>query len=728
MTIEQALELHRAGWLAEADALYRQVLSEVPGHAGALHLLGVLAGQSGRIPEAIDLIGRAIAVDPAVAEFHNSLGEAHRRVGQTAAAMAAFRRAIELEPGLALAHGNLASVLHAAGRIDEAIALYDRAIELEPHDFKVQSNLGVALQETNRIDLAILAYRRALALKPDYVVAQRNLGVALHRAGRTEEAVAACHLAIALGGDDAVAYSNLGMALQEAGQRDQAIAALERAIALDPSYVESYNHLGNVLRKAGRLDEASAAYRRAIALVPDYAYAYNNLGGVYKEQGRLDLGLACLRRAVELKPDFAQAASNRLFDLHFHPDHDAQAILAEHRAWALRFAAPLAAAICPHPRDDAPDRRLRVGFVSPDFRGHPVGQLLLQLFTHHDRGHSEFVAYSDVRQPDGLTDKLKAQADEWHGTIALSDQDLAARIRADRIDILVDLSLHTANNRMLVFARKPAPVQVTMLGLPSTTGLATMDYRLTDPYLDPPGETDDAYVERSIRLPHCFWCYQPAVDIPPSAELPAARNGAITFGCLNQFSKVSRPALQLWMRILQSVGGSRLLLHAPAGRHRDDVKALFQKGGVAGDRVEFVAKVGLADYSKLYQTLDLALDPFPFCGGTTTMDALWMGVPVITLAGRTAVGRGGVSILANLGMTDLIAASPEEYVATAVTSGTDLERLSRLRAGLRQRMQASPLMDGKQYAADVEEAFRGMWKAWCNPDTLSPLRRGGRGG
>jgi predicted O-linked N-acetylglucosamine transferase (SPINDLY family) len=683
MTIAQALHLaqdcHLAGRTAEAEALYRWVLSQVPGHAEALHRLGVLAIQNHRVPEAVDLIGQAIAVDPGVAEYHNSL----------------------------------AGALQALGRLDEAVAAYDRAIARDPRDFRFPSNRGVALQQANRTELAIAAYRRALDLNPDYVVALRNLGVALHRAGRGDEAIAACRRAIALKGDDAVAYSNLGMALQETGAYDQAIAALERAIALDPASVESYNHLGNVLRKQGRLDEAAAAYRRALALVPDYPYACNNLGGVFKEQGRLDQGLAYLRRAVALKPDFAEAASNCLFDLHFHPDHDAPAILTEHRDWARRYAEPLAARILPHANDPAPERRLRVGFVSPDFRGHPVGQLLLPLFAHHDREQAAFVAYSDVREPDRLTEQLKAHADEWHGTIALGDEDLAGRIRADRIDILVDLSLHTANNRLLVFARKPAPVQVTMLGLPSTTGLATMDYRLTDRYLDPPGESDDAYVEHSIRLPHCFWCYQPAGETEPARDLPAARSGSITFGCLNQFAKVSRPALELWLRILRSLDGSRLLLHAPLGSHRDEVRALFQSGGVAGDRVQFAARAGLADYLKLYHTLDLCLDPFPFSGGTTTMDALWMGVPVITLAGRTAVGRGGVSILANMGLPELIARTPERYVDIALDWACDRARLAAARCSLRQRMLASPLMDGKQYAADVEKALRGMWKTWC---------------
>ena len=594
--------------------------------------------------------------------------------------MAAFRRAIELEPELALAHGNLASTLHAAGRIGEAIAAYDRAIALDPQDFKVQSNRGVALQETDRTDMAIAAYRRALELNPDYVVAQRNLGVALHRAGRAQEAIAACRRAIALGGDDAVAYSNLGMALQETGQRDQAIAALERAIALDPGYVESYNHLGNVLRKEGRLDEAIAAYRRAIALVPDYAYAHNNLGGVYKEQGRLDLALACLRQAVALKPDFAEAASNLLFDLHFHPDHDAQAILAEHRAWARQYAEPLAAQIRPHANDRAPDRRLRVGFVSPDFRGHPVGQLLLPLFTHHDRGHAEFVAYSDVREPDATHRQAQGPGRRLarHHRPERSAT-WPSRIRADRIDILVDLSLHTANNRMLVFARKPAPVQVTMLGLPSTTGLATMDYRLTDPYLDPPGASDDA-LHRAIdpAAPLLLVLSAGRRDRRRSATLPAAKNG-----CHLRLPESVRQGQPAGAATLGEDPAVRARLATAAARAagqspRRRSAALSSRAASPAIASSSSPRSRLADYLTLYHDLICALDPFPYSGGTTTMDALWMGVPVITLAGRTAVGRGGVSILSNLGLPELIARTPEQYVAIAVALAGDPARLAAL--------------------------------------------------
>ena len=267
---------------------------------------------------------------------------------------------------------------------------------------------------------------------------------------------------------------------------------------------------------------------------------------------------------------------------------------------------------------------------------------------------------------------------------------------------------------MLVFARKPAPVQVTMLGLPATTGLDTIDYRLTDPYLDPPGASDADYSEQSIRLPHCFWIFQPPEDSPAVTALPAERNGFITFGCLNQFAKVTPPAWKLWVEILQTLPCARLIIQAQPGSHRDAVRALFRQGGIAETRLDFAARGPRRTYLERFQELDLGLDPFPYNGHTSTLDALWMGVPVVTLSGRTAVGRGGVSILANLGLPELVARTPEEYVAIAVAWARDRVRLAALRGGLRQRMEASPLMNGRQFAADVEAAFGWMWKAWCH--------------
>jgi predicted O-linked N-acetylglucosamine transferase (SPINDLY family) len=786
VTIDQALEIavehHQAGRLAEAEAIYRQVLAHDPGQAHALHLLGVLACQTGHHQAAIELIRHAIAVAPAVAEFHSNLGESYRLSGQSDAAVAslhralaldagsaaaynhlgmalrdchqpdeaavAYERAIALRPDLAEAHNNLGILLREQGRPDAAIAAFERAIAVRSEYAGAHSNLGNALWDSGRRGAALAAFERAIALQPDLAEAQNNLGTALRHEGRLDEAIAAYERAIALRPDlaeypsslanalwqanrldaaiaaagralaldpgHADAHNNLGNALKDSGRRDEAILAYSRAIALRPDHAEAQTNLGNALWEKGQLDEARAAARRALELKPDSAQACNALGNVCKEQGRLDEALGWFRKAIEVDPDCAVAASNLLFTLHYHSDLDAQAILAEHRAWAWHFAEPLAAQIRPHDNDRTPDRRITVGFLSPDFRSHPVGHSLLPFFSARNRRQFEIVGYCDVRRPDAVTRRLEALSDRWHATAGLSDRQLAELIRTDRIDILVDLALHTAGNRMLVFARKPAPLQLTMLGLPATTGLATMDYRLTDPFLDPPGLTDDDYTEQSIRLPHCFWPYQPPDESPPVGELPARENGFVTFGCLNQFSKLTRPALRLWRDILQALPGSRLLIQAQPGSHLDPVRSLFERGVIAGDRVEFVAKLPRHQYFQRFHRIDLALDPFPYNGHTSTLDSLWMGVPVITLVGRTGVGRGGVSLLSNAGLPGFIAGTPDRYVDLAVRWASDLPALAALRAGLRERMMASPMLDGRQFAAAVEAVFRRVWEHWCS--------------
>lgn len=349
-------------------------------------------------------------------------------------------------------------------------------------------------------------------------------------------------------------------------------------------------------------------------------------------------------------------------------------------------------------------------------RQHPVGFFLLPLFEAHDRRLFDLTCYADVRVPDELTRRLESQVTTWRNTAGVPDADLAAQIRADRIDILVDLAMHSANNRLRVFARKPAPVQVTYLAYCSTTGLDAIDWRITDRFLDPPGEDDAAYSERSMRLGQsCYWCYQPPIetDGPEVGPLPALGSGRTTFGCLNDFSKIGRSLLETWCRLLATVPRSELVLHAPPGSAREGARAGFSQMGVDPGRLQFVDRAPLAQYLAAHGRIDVALDPFPYGGGRTTCDALWMGVPVVSLSGRTGVGRGGTSILNNLGLSELVAKTPDEYIAIAANLGTDLPRLAHLRGGLRERMERSPLMNRDGFAREMEAAYRQMWREYC---------------
>ncbi len=565
------------------------------------------------------------------------------------------------------------------GKLDEAVACYRRVLQLKPDFAEAHNNLGNALNGQRKLDAAVACYRRALELKPGY----------------------------------AEAHYNLGAAFKDQGRLDAAIACYRRTLELKPDYAKAQNNLGNVLRDQGKLDEAVACYRRALELKPDYAAAHANLGSAWKDQGKLDEAIACYRRALELKPDFAKAHSSLVYTQLFCPGCDARTLYEEHRRWNRRHAEPLGKFVLPHPNDRAADRTLRIGYLSPDFCSHPVGRFLLPLLESHDHESFEIFCYASVRTPDAMTDRFRAHADVWRDVLDLSDEQVAQTIRQDGVDILVDLTMHMGNNRVLVFARKPAPVQVTYLVYCGTTGLGTMDYRLTDPYLDPPGQDERFYCEQSVRLPETYWCYRPPIETPPVNALPALEGGRVTFGCLNNFCKVTSPTLAAWSRLLQAVSGSRLLLHAHAGSHRDRVREVLAEQGVSAGRLTFVDLLPMAEYFGVYQRIDVALDTFPYGGGTTTCDALWMGAPAVSLAGQTAVGRGGLSILSNVGLPELVARDSEQYVRIAVDLANDLPRLSGLRATLRDRMRASPLMDAPRFARNVEAAYRKMWQCWC---------------
>ncbi|MGD0768986.1 MAG: tetratricopeptide repeat protein [Tepidisphaeraceae bacterium] len=683
MTLQQHLDSglshHQAGRLAEAERIYRQILAEQPEHAVAMHLLGVIAHQAGRNDLAVDLI----------------------------------RRALALMPNCADAYSNLGNALKDKRQLDEAIASYRQAIRLKPEHGDAHYNLGNALREIGQLDEAIAAYRQAIRIKPGYAEAHGNLGIALVEVGQLDEAIASHRQAIRLKPELAEAHYNMGIALQGKGQLDEAIAAYRQAIRLKADFAEAYSNLGIALVGLGQLDEATKAHLEAIRFKPNLAEAHNNLGNALKDMGQLDEAIASYRQALRLKPGYASAYSNLIFALHYHPGYDVRMIHEVLGRWNRQHAEPLKKFIRPHANNRDPDRRLRIGYVSPGFGDHPVGWFLLPLLANHDHQRVEVFAYAQVPAPDKMTQRLRTHTDAWRSLVGLSDAQAADLIRQDRIDVLVDLALHAANNCLLVFAHKPAPVQATYLAYAGSSGLATMDYRLSDPYMDPVGGDDSVYSEQTIRLPQTYWCYQPVVDLPLQAP-PTLEKGFITFGCLNNFCKVNEPLLSLWARLLGAVPHSRLLLHAYEGSHRQRVLERLQREGIDPQRVNFVGRAPLAAYFERYQSIDIALDTLPYGGGTTTCDALWMGVPVVSLAGKMALGRAGLSILSNVGVPELVANTPEEYVCLAVRLANDLPRLMGLHSTLRQRMRASPLMDGPRFARNVEAAYRQMWRNWCS--------------
>jgi predicted O-linked N-acetylglucosamine transferase (SPINDLY family) len=748
--LETATKHHRAGDLAAARRLYAAVLAADSAHAPALFRSGLLELQEGRNETALELLAQAAAgaLDDARYQFglgqalhaHGrwreaaaayrrvlrsdaascaaqiALGVALQRAGLPAEAAAAYRDALALEADNPVALGNLGTVLRETGDVDGAIRLLEAAARIEPGSAVHAINLGIALCQRRDFASAEAVLRTALAREPTNADAAFNLGNALRGLGRTREALEEFRHAAEIRPDHAEALNNLGNACKELGDFSAALAAFEAALRARPRYVIAINNLGCLLRTLGRIDHAEDTLRRGLAIDPRHAALHDNLGNVLKDAGELDEAIACFRRSLEIDPNNAATHSNLVYALSFQAQ-EAQPVLDECVRWNARFAAPLARCAVDRSRDLSPHRRLRIGYVSGDFREHCQTLFTLPVLAHHDRRAVEVFCYSSVERPDEFTQRVASHADGWRDARALDDAALCRLICEDRIDILVDLNMHMANGRPLVFARKPAPVQIAWLAYPGTTGIEAVDYRLSDPRLDPDG-FDGHYTERTLRLADSFWCYDPLSYDPSSGDvpvspLPALERGHVTLGCLNNPCKLSDRTLRLWSGAMRALTRARLVLLAPPGRHRARLAERLEGHGIAAERVEFLEFRPRAEYLRAYHGIDLGLDTLPYNGHTTSLDALWMGVPIVTRVGCTSVGRGGLSQLHQLELSDLAADSDAAFVARVVALAGDLPRLGALRESLRARIEGSALMNAARFARQLENAYRRAWTAYC---------------
>jgi protein O-GlcNAc transferase len=678
--IQQARQLLQAGNSAEAEAIGRQILAEQPDYPDGFRLLSVIAHQRGQHTVAVQHLRRAVELAPSRADYQFDLGHLLMEAGQLETAIACLRQATARQPDWAAAHNKLGNLLFMTGRYKEAIAAYERTIELQANHAEALNNLGVALCMERRHGEAIEACRKALALRPDWAEAQYHLGVAL-------------------GG---------------AGQLEAAIEPFRRALALRPDYREALFDLASAHKALGQMDQAIAVFSQGVAARPNWPQAHNAMGITYMWVGELDKAIACFNRALALAPQDHIADSNRVFLLQFHPDYDSQAILRENKLWDQRHGEPLRSKIVPHANDRSVGRPLRIGYVSPNFCAHSQAPFIYPLLRDHDHSQFHVYCYSGVLAPDTITAKMQTCAEEWREITALADAAVVEMVRADKIDILVDLTLHMALGRPLVFARKPAPIQVAWLAYPGTTGMAAMDYRFTDALLDPPGASDADYVERCARLPGTFACFDSdaLADSLPLTPLPALANGFVTFGALHNFFKLNPPLIALWGRVLVAVPGSRLRLLAPEGSVRERIVQVITGAGVEAGRVEFLSRLPRKEYLAEFSRIDICLDTLPYNGHTTTLDSLWSGVPVVTRVGRTAAGRAGWSVLNNLRLPELAAHDDAEFVRISAGLAGDLPRLAERRRTMRQRMSASPVMDAPLFARNVEAAYQQIWKAF----------------
>lgn len=706
--------LRSLGRVDEAIGCYRTALAKKPGFAVAHYNLGSALQTQNKPDEAVGCYRAALAIKPDFAEAHNNLGNALQCQGKLDDAVACYRKALVLTPAFAEVHNNLGNALQALGKLDDAAACYRRALALRPDYTIAYHNLGNALQARGKLDDAVTCYRRAVATKPDFAEAHNNLGNALRAQGRLNEAAACYQQALAITPDFAVAHNNLGNTLNGQGKLDDAVACFRRALAINPNYVEAHHNLGHVLQAQDKLNEAVASTERALALKPNFAEAHSNLGNLLHAQGRLDEAIACYRRALAVNPDFTVAHSNLIFALNFDPRMGMEDQQRQRALWYDRHGRRYTALTPKHENVPDPDRRLRVGYVSPYFRHQAATYAFGSVVLSHDPDAFEVVCYSDTIIEDDVTVRFQSSGVRWRRTVGVSDEQLAEIIRADGIDLLVDLVGHMAGHRLLVFARKPAPVQVTGWGEPTGTGLHTMDYLLADSVLVPSSQRH-LLREQVIDLP-CFLNFWTPDPLPEPGPLPALANGYVTYGTFNRMAKISDAVLRCWSTIIRSVPRAKIvlkdkLLNDPGQRRR--VRTVLADAGVEAKQVILRGSSDRPAHFAAYNGVDIALDPFPHGGGMTTLDALWMGVPVVTSLGATISSRLAASILTALRLEDFVASNREVYPALAIAKASDLMALATLRQSLRTRVAHSPVGDPIIYTRAVEAAYRTIWRRWC---------------
>jgi predicted O-linked N-acetylglucosamine transferase (SPINDLY family) len=717
--------LKELGKLDDAVASFQRALKINPGLVEAHNNLGnVLQDRfntgnlqlnTGKLHDAVANFRLALEIEPNLAEAHFNLGSALNELGQLEGAAASYRRALEIKPDFAEAHNNLGLALKDIGQLDEAIACYRRASEIKPDLAEAHNNLGSTLKDIGQLDNAVACYRRALEFKPDFVEAQNNLGIALQSLGHLDSAIACYRSALEIKPNYAEAHSNLGIALQELGQLEAAAANFRLALKFKPDFVEALSNLGIVLHDLGQLDEAVKSYRRALEIKPDYAKAHSNLGSALKDLMQMDEAMASYRRALEIKPDYAEAFSNLLFCLNHSETSDPQTLFAEHLRFAERFEAPFRDNWPQHGNSRDPERCLQIGFVSGDLCSHAVANFFELVITHlAGRPQLSLHAYYNNFVEDSVTQRLRGYLPHWHNVVSLSDEALAQQIRKDGIDILFDLSGHTAKHRLLAFARKPAPLQVSWIGYPGTTGLSAMDYYQSDRFLFPDNRFDNQFTEKIVRLPASS-AFLPSKDAPPVNPLPALINGHLTFGSFNRPSKISRTIVALWAQLLRALPDSRMLLGAmpQEGKYLKLIE-WFEQEGIARSRLDFHGRCNMEHYLGLHHQVDICLDTFPYNGGTTTFHALWMGVPTLTLAGHTMAGWAGASIMGHVGLeTEFAAVDAADFVRKGSIWADNLAALSDIRSGLRVRFAKSARGQPAVVAASMERALRVMWQRWC---------------
>jgi predicted O-linked N-acetylglucosamine transferase (SPINDLY family) len=708
-----AVQHYQAGRPELAAEICRRIVEAEPNHAETLHMLGVIAHQSGRHAEGVDYLRRAVALNPQAIDWRVNLGRAYAAAGDVEQGVECCRQALMLRPDDAELCCNLGMLLKQQGKLDEAVAAYRRALAIRPDYVKALNALGNALLAQGKVDEAVACYQAALQRDPHYAGTHYNLGLLWHAQGMLDAAGRSYQRAVELRPDFVQAWHERGQVLQDQGQLALAAECYRQVLKLNPAYAPSYNNLGIVLLRAGRIAEAIHSFQHALRLEPQYSTAHNNLGNALKDLGQLSEAIACYRRAIRSQPDFIHAHSNLLLAVQCTADVTPGDLLEAWAEFDRCHAAPLRSTWRPHANPRDPDKTLRLGFVSSDFERHPVGYYYLRPLEGLHAENCHVICYATRAGDDDFTARFRAAAHTWRDAAHVSDEALAEQIRADGVDILFDLAGHAEGGRLRVFARKPAPIQIAWAG---PTGLSAIDYVLADGHLIPPG-AEANYRETPLRMPDAYGCYEPPTEAPPVGPLPALERGCVTFGSLNNLAKITRQVLEAWGQILRRLPTSRLVIRYGDAARTAEIQQRLQAGfaaqGVDPTRVELVGLAPYAERLNIYRDIDLVLDAFPFSGCTTTAEALWMGVPVVTVPGEVYMSRQSLSMLRTVGVEETIAHDVADYVERAVALAQDLAWLRTLRAELRPRMAASPLCDQPRFVGRFLPLMQDVWRTRC---------------
>ncbi|MBD3419865.1 MAG: tetratricopeptide repeat protein [Chitinivibrionales bacterium] len=744
--LAQALQVHKNGDLLAAKKLYTSYLESYPQDAQAHHFAGILFNQfnefekaaghftqslmlhpdnvpclidSARLhistnkhDQAYSSLQKALKLAPEHEQVHFTLGNLYRSRNQYEIAAGHYARCTELNPNFVGAYCNLGACYQEFAQSDKAIEAFESALRLKPNFGEVYNNIGLIQLARGQAAPALKSFQKALACIPHSAESHLNAANAFRMLDQHDKAIEHYHKAIAIKPDYAEAFNNLGRAYAEIHTFEKAKESFVNAVRIRSEYAEAHYNLGNLMRENTHMDEAVICFRNALKFKEGFIAALTNLGETFQVMGNLKEAQRCFRQALKYDATNTLACSNLLSCLNYTPGVSPEQLYQEHLCRG-RFFPNMGLGKTRRASD--PDKKLRLGYVSPDFCRHPVSSFLKPLLSNHTKDEFEIFCYSAVGKEDADTAAYREYADHWRCIRNESDTKLVELIRRDEIDILIDLAGHTAGNRLAVFARKPAPVQLSFLGYPNTTGLTSVDFRITDEIADPDNEPK-YHSEELIRLPGCFCCYAPATDAPGVNELPGKASGALTFGSLHNLARLNADVLQLWAQVLTVVAHSRLLIFRDTMNESIEarIREIFTNEGIDMSRIELQRSVRQGKgHLSIYHNIDIALDTFPWSGHTTACEALWMGVPVITMCGERHAGRMVASVLHRLGLTDWIAASAQEYVSIARKQAAAPDALAGLRAHLREGMTSSLLCNGKRYAVEIETAYRSMWRKRC---------------